>query len=129
MKYRTIISLFIIISLFACSSSKQIANKGNDEEKLKLTLINDNVQKDSLNLSEDLSPNVVINDDAYQEPDDTFQMRYPYDISFNIDSLKKLSYGVDTFDAVKAMFKLFPAPIDSNCLNPHCNYSSIIFYY
>ncbi|MEI6823381.1 MAG: hypothetical protein WCL51_15730 [Bacteroidota bacterium] len=117
MKYRTILSTFIFITLFACSTSKHTTNNGIEQEKLNLTLIIDNAQKDSLNLSEDSLPSVVISDDAYQESGDTFQMRYPYDISFNIDSLKKLSYGVDTFDAVKAMFKLFPAPIDSNCLN------------
>jgi len=51
----------------------------------------------------------------------TFQL--PYDIQFNIDTLKKISFGKDSLDLLNVLFTLFPAPINEDCLNFNDDYN------
>ncbi len=48
---------------------------------------------------------------------DTTPYTKPYPIRFTIDSLKQLSFGTDTLDAASILFRLYPAPFDSNSLD------------
>ena len=69
---------------------------------------------------ETISP--VENDEMY------FHFQYPYDIQFNIDSLKGLSFGTDTLDLANVLFTLFPAQWNENCLNYDDNEPNVAYW-
>ena len=82
----------LLVFLFALSCQAQVLQKNTEQE------------------DKEYISNIL---EMYDEI--TFQL--PYDIQFNLDSLKKLSFGKDSLDLANVLFTLFPAPINEDCLD------------
>lgn len=80
--------------------------------------------------TENIDTNVISNiEENMQQADNStedsseFTLKLPYNICFDTNYLKRISFGKDTLNDTTVLFKLFPAPIDENCLNFNDDYN------